>query len=143
MPSSKAPVAIYPNLHGRVLNALGYSIKPKPSFVKGKQHSINSYSTLIMGSFVCENVECKRCRPCFVLERQSYRVHCCFTTHWLCSDSGYQNPAMGLGRISWAANAEISWKSNDSLDRLQAWRELKNITSSTPSPDLIGFDLTS
>jgi len=55
MPGSKAPVAIFPHLHSKILRTLGNSINPKPSFFKGKQRSIDDYSTFIMGTFTCEN----------------------------------------------------------------------------------------
>ena len=53
-------MAIFPNLHSKVLRAVGGSVKPNPSFFKGKQPSIDDYSTFIMGSFSCENGGCSQ-----------------------------------------------------------------------------------
>ncbi|KAK0736331.1 hypothetical protein B0T21DRAFT_440621 [Apiosordaria backusii] len=54
---TKAPVAIFPHFHGKVLGAVRGSISPAPPFVTGKQNPIDDYSTFIVGSFTCENNE--------------------------------------------------------------------------------------
>ncbi|KAK1749603.1 zinc-binding domain-containing protein [Echria macrotheca] len=58
VPGTKAPVAIFPHFHGKVLGALHGSINPAPSFVRAKQNPTDDYSTFIMGSFTCENNKC-------------------------------------------------------------------------------------
>ncbi|KAK0729443.1 zinc-binding domain-containing protein [Lasiosphaeris hirsuta] len=60
MLGSKAPVVIFPHLHRKILRTLGNSINPKPSFLKGKQRSIDDYPTFIMGIFTCENGKCSQ-----------------------------------------------------------------------------------